>query len=408
MNGRKRAHWGLTVGSASFVALAIFGSLVSTSGLIENIRADLGLSYARGGLLLSAPFPVIVCFALLGGVLVDRLGARRMVALGGAIALVAGGSRAWAESYWFLVAGTVLIGAGVGLIYPALPKIVSAEAPAGKKEAGATLYTLGVMIGSSLGIGASHFMIPLMPLIPLAPGAGGWRGGFFGWTLILLAAFSLWFWVSSGGEEPEKTAAGGREAAGAVAADGPGAFRRPGVWAVGCSLTVTNAIFYTCLGWLPALLSEKGWTPAAAITATSIVAWTGLPAAMSAYWLAPRVGGERRMVLVCILATALSLAILPSAGAWPAIAWTALFGFTLNYWFVFCLGYPARSVPTGQAGRAAGVIFSLGYLGGFAGPWAAGAVRDAAGGFAPAFFGLAAAAALSALSTPWFGRQVSR
>ena len=116
MNGRKRAHWGLTVGSASFVALAIFGSLVSTSGLIENIRADLGLSYARGGLLLSAPFPVIVCFALLGGVLVDRLGARRMVALGGAIALVAGGSRAWAESYWFLVAGTVLIGAGVGLI----------------------------------------------------------------------------------------------------------------------------------------------------------------------------------------------------------------------------------------------------------------------------------------------------
>ncbi len=408
MNGRKRAHWGLTVGSVSLVALAIFGSLVSTSGLIENIRADLGLTYARGGFLLSAPFPVIVCFALMGGVLVDRLGARRMVALGGAIALVAGGSRAWAESYWLLTAGTVLIGAGVGLIYPALPKIVSAEAPAGKKEAGATIYTLGVMIGSSLGIGASHLMIPLMPLIPLAPGTGGWRGGFFGWTLILLAAFSLWFWVSSGGEEAEETEAGGREAAGAGAGGGAGVLRRPGVWAVGGSLTVTNAIFYTCLGWLPALLSEKGWTPAAAITATSIVAWTGLPAAMSAYWLAPRVGGERRMLLACILATTLTLAILPSAGAWPAIAWTVLFGFALNYWFVFCLGYPARSVPTDQAGRAAGVIFGLGYLGGFAGPWAAGAVRDAGGGFAPAFFGLAAAAALSALSSPFFGRPVSR
>lgn len=402
MNERIRAHWSLPVGAASLVALAIFGSLVSTSGLIENIREDLGLTYAQGGFLLAAPFPVIVCFALMGGFLVDRLGARRMVALGGAIALVAGGGRAWVENYWLLAAGTVLIGAGVGFIYPALPKIVSEEAPPGKKEAGATLYTLGVMIGSSLGIGASHFMNPLMRLIPLAPGTGSWRGGFFGWALILLAAFLLWRRVSSGGEGAEEKGAADMTVEGPTA--GAGVLRHPGVWAVAGSLTVTNAIFYTCLGWLPALLSEKGWTPAAAITITSIVGWTGLPAAMTAYRIAPRLVGERRMVLACILSTAITLAFLPTAGAWPALAWTVLFGFVLNYWFVFCLGYPARSIPAAQAGRAAGVIFGLGYLGGFIGPWAAGAVRDATGGFAPAFYGLAAAAALSALSAPYFDR----
>ena len=56
-------------------------------------------------------------------------------------------------------------------------------------------------------------------------------------------------------------------------------------------------------------------------------------------------------------------------------------------------------------GRAGGLIIGMGYLGGFVGPWAIGAIRDWAGSFGPGFYALSVLAVLASAFAPFFGRS---
>ncbi len=402
MSRGAQPSWALGLGAACLVALAAFGSLVSTSGLIELIRRDLALTFGQGGFLLSVPFPLIALFAVAGGGLVDRLGVSRMVTLGAALALAGGGARAWSGGFWALAGGTALVGIGTGLIFPALPKLASGTVPPGRRDLASALYTASVVSGAGLGVAVSHLLGFLARFIPLVPGEEGWRGGYFGWALALLAALLLWRALFRGAPGPAEGGAGG---AGRLPA-ASSAFRRPAVWAVALSLFVNNVLFYTSVGWLPAILAGKGWAPAQAAAIVSLVPWLGVVAVLTAHWAAARVGGERVMVLLCALVSAGALAPMDAGSAWTAALGAAALGFSTNFWFLYCLAYPARFAPGERAGQAGGLIIGLGYLGGFAGPWAAGLLRDWAGGFGPALYALAGVALLGIFTVPFFrGRE---
>lgn len=397
MKEKSAAHWAVELGAVCLLTWAVFGSLVSTSGLIEWIRKDLGLSYSESGFLLSIPFPLITLCALGGGALVDRLGAAKMIRLGANLVFWGGLLRAWSGGFWGLVIGIALVGAGTGVIFPVLPKVARETAPPEKRALSAGLYTAAVVVGASMGVAVSGFLAPLWRLAPFSSGAASWRGGYAAWSVALLAVFLLWRWLSpgtSGGEDAPKASAAGDTAF--------SVWRSRAVWAVTGALFVNNTIFYTSVGWLPSVLQEKGWTPLEAGWIASLVSWLGVFAVLTAHRFAPWFGGERNMVFLCALATGAGLALIPLVGAWGAVSAIILIGFALNFWFVFCMGFPARAIPAGKAGQAGGVIIGLGYFGGFAGPWAVGAVRDIAGGFGPAFFALAALAVIGALSAPYF------
>jgi cyanate permease len=120
---------------------------------------------------------------------------------------------------------------------------------------------------------------------------------------------------------------------------------------VTAALFVNNVLFYTGIGWFPSILESKGWELGQAGLVVSLVAWLGM-----------------------------------------------------NFWFVLCMGYPARAVPVASACQAGGMIIGLGYFGGFVGPWAAGAIRDAAGDFGPALYAMAALTLVSLLTARSFKR----
>lgn len=397
MREKSPGHWAMNLGTVCLLTWAVFGSLVSTSGLIEWIRKDLGLSYSQSGFLLSIPFPLITCCALGGGVLVDRLGAAKMVRLGANLVFWGGLLRAWSGDFWTLALGIALVGAGTGVIFPVLPKVARETAPPEKRALSAGLYTAAVVVGASMGVAVSGFLAPLWRMAPFSSGVASWRGGYAAWSVALIAVFLLWRSFSS-------ETAGGNEAPGdGVADDGQfSVWRSRAVWAVTGALFVNNTIFYTSVGWLPTVLQGKGWTPFEAGWIASLVSWLGVFAVLTAHRFAPWFGGERNMVYLCALGTAAGLALIPLGGAWVAVSAIILIGFALNFWFVFCMGFPARAIPAARSGQAGGVIIGLGYFGGFVGPWAVGAVRDIAGGFGPAFFALAALAVIGVLSAPFF------
>ena len=389
--------WRAVLGAACLVIFAVFGSLVSTSGLIGFIRSDLGLSYGAGGFLLSAPFPVIALFAVTGGRLVDRLGVRKIVAGGAFFVLMGGVVRASGGDFWTLTSGIALVGVGTGLVFPVMPKVVASVLPEERKAFGSAAYTASVVAGAGSGVAASHYMAPAAIFLPAAWGESVWRGGYLGWAIILALGFVVW----------RRSARSMAEGAGLEPAPGEGgaAYRSPAVWAIAASLFINNVIFYTSLGWLPTVLTGKGWPQSSAVFLVSNLSWLGVLASLTAHRAAAALGGERITALACALLAAAALLLTTGGGAWAAGAGIVVLGLVLNCWYLFCLAYPALYVERSQVGRAGGLIIGMGYLGGFVGPWAIGAIRDWAGSFGPGFYALSVLAVLASAFAPFFGRS---
>lgn len=81
------------------------------------------------------------------------------------------------------------------------------------------------------------------------------------------------------------------------------------------------------------------------------------------------------------LAATLGLALAPVAPGWSWV-WPLLAGVGTSGVFVLCLVQIAEAPPAGSTGAAAGMMMAVGYGGAVLGPVAAGALRDATGGFA--------------------------
>ena len=259
------------------------------------------------------------------------------------------------------------------------------------------MYTASVIAGSGLGIAVSHYMAQAAAVLPSAWGGSVWRGGYLMWVLVLGLAFLVW--CRSARSIPARVEPEGRPPASNAV------YRLIAVWAIAGSLFVDNIVFYTSLGWLPTVLTDRGWTQASAVAIVSCVPWLGLVASLTAYKVASALGGERKTVLLCGLCTAGALAAAPAGNAWLAALGTVMLGLTTNYWFLFCLAYPAQYVEEDQVGQAAGLIIGMGYLGGFVGPWAIGMIRDAFGSFGPGFYALAALSVLGMFCAPFFGKN---
>ena len=392
--------WRSVLGAACFIIFAVFGSLVSTSGLIGFIRDDLGLSFGAGGFLLSAPFPLIPFFAIAGGRLVDRLGVKKMVLCGVFLILLGGAVRLSSGDFWSLAAGIALVGAGTGLVFPVMPKVVGTIVPAARNAFGSAVYTASIIAGAGLGVAASHYMAPAAAVLPAGWGGGVWRGGYLGWALVLVLAFIVW-------RKNSASIAVDLESESAPAESGV-VYRLAGVWGVAASLFFNNIVFYTSLGWLATILMTKGWTQASAALIVSSLPLLGIFASLTAHKMAMAVGGERVMMVLCGLFTAAALAVMPAGGAWVAAMGTAVLGLTTNCWFLFCLAYPAQYVERSQVGRAGGLIIGVGYLGGFAGPWTIGAIRDWAGSFGPGFYTLVVVSIIGISCAPFFGRRADQ
>ncbi|MBT3350541.1 MAG: MFS transporter [Nitrospinaceae bacterium] len=399
MTAKASSRWYVTLMAACFLTWSVFGSLVSTSGLVELIRGEMGLSYSEGGFLLSVPFPLITLFALMGGVFVDRLGVQRMARLGALLVLAGGLLRVWSWGYWQLVIGIALVGAGAGLIFPVLPKVARETAPPDSRETAAAFYTAAVVTGAAMGVAFSGFMASILPSVPFVSAESSWRGGYLIWACALFVTFIVWERVGS-----RSLAEIGDEESGGGGESSFSPWRSRTVWAVTAALFVNNVLFYTGIGWFPSILESKGWGLGQAALIVSFVAWLGIIAVLTAHKISPLVGGIPRMVMICVLLIVVILVALPPSGRWAAAFGIVLIGFAMNFWFVLCMGYPARAVPAASVGQAGGMIIGLGYFGGFVGPWAAGAIRDAAGDFGPALYAMAALTLVSLLTAQSFGR----
>jgi cyanate permease len=374
----------LLVASAGYLAMMLCWFL--HAAFLPPITDALDLTNTQAGILAGAVPATYVPLSVASGQVVDRIGPRRtlVVAFGtvGAAQVV----RGLAPTYPALLGATVLLAVGGTGVTFGLPKLVSGLFPARLLGSASTVYVLGSQLGAAAAYAAGRTL--------LGPLLGGWRGAFV-WTgaaTVVLAGCWLvvatWHARRHPDRHPTRGAGGGR-----FRRDLRRVFDVPAM-----RLLVLVGFAYLLLthglrGWLPTILEVGGASAAvAASVATAFVAGQ-MAGAVVVPPASDRLRTRRGAVAACGGVAALGVvAVLAPAGVAVAVAGSVVAGLGVGG-----VGPLVRAVPTELpdvgaelTGTAVGLIFAVGQVGGFVGPFVVGALRDATASFAPGLTVLAA------------------
>lgn len=354
----------LLLGVVWLVAAALRATQHGVPPVLPLMQADLGMPYALAGILTMVPVALMGLFAVPGGWIVDRIGARRAVLIGLTLLTLGGLLRAWAgDSLWVFVF-TALFGAGMGLALPALPAFVR-DWFADRPGLATGIYTTGLLVGAALGAFLSGGWLLAL--------TGSWRGTCLAWGGFSLAVAALWL----GYGRDRSAAAGSRRAAARPLA----AWRNPAGWRAAVFFLTNVTMYYILTSWLPSYYHDQGWDLARAAVPLTVVNLSSIAASLIGPWLSDRVQSYRTVTVgmtVLLVASAAGFALSPFPGVW---LWAILAGLGLSGPFAITLALGVDLAGPEQVGSMSGLLLTTAFLGAAVGPFAVGYLRDLLGSF---------------------------
>ncbi len=393
-------RWLLLLGL--WLSYLAFGAVaVSIAPLVAPIRADLDLSNAAIGSIMGAWQLVYIASAIPCGMLLDRLGARRALALGVGLIALSAACRALASDYWGLLAAVMLFGLGGPIVSSGAPKVVTSIFTGARRGLAMGIYMTGPTLGGTLALTLTHPL--LLPLLE-----DSWRSVMLVWALVAIVALAAWLVITSAAYGNFRRELGPQDAA-----DAPGGLASvrdivaiPGVKLV---LLMSVGVFLYNHGlnnWLPELLRNGG------MSAEVAGYWAALPMLVGILGslVIPRLATPpRRFQILLALAVSAGTASLLLQFTTPAVLTGALIlqglvrASLMTVLILTLMELPG--LDNRQAGTASGLFFSAAEVGGVLGPLGLGVLFDVTGTFTTGLYGLTLVAAALAAATLILARQ---
>lgn len=291
-----------------------------------------------------AVFPLLL--AVPTGGLVDRLGERRLMAIGSAVVLACSAFLLlWGSSIVTLVVGTAFLGAGQLACVVGQQAVVANNAASSRMDSAFGYLTFAASLGQALG----PLAISLVGGASVRPDT---QAIFF-----LSACMSLVLFVTTFGVSAKVSGSKRR----AVVGDGDGdggkgnvvsLLRTPGVArALATSATVLAVVDLTMV-YLPALGSERGLTAATVGLMLTTRAVFSMVSRLLLGQMARKLGRMRLLVFSLALSTlALSAAAIPMP-VWLLFVVMAVLGLGLGIGQPLTMSWLSAQAPAGQRGRA--------------------------------------------------------
>ncbi|MGC1212736.1 MAG: MFS transporter [Micromonospora sp.] len=378
-----RTAGGFTLLGVVLLALNLRAAIAGLAPLLPDVRLDLGLASGTAGLLTTLP---VLCFGLLSpfaALLGRRIGIEAALLLA-MLGIVAGSLVRTVPGFWWVVAGTVVVGAGITVGNVLVPSIVKQDFP--DRQGPVTALTTAALTGGAA--------LAAAVTAPLAHAGLGWRG-----ALLLvggLAAVAAVVWL------PQLRY---RHVAPVVRLGGTGVLRSPITWQLAVFMGMQSLTYYAVLAWLPTLLRDGGVSVAGAGWALALFNLLGIATAVAAPALAARRRDQRGLaLLVCAVWAVglLGLLLLPSL----YLVWAGLAGLAQGAGIGLALALLVLRAGTPESARdLSGAVQSVGYLLGSTGPVLLGVLHDASDGWAVPLVALCVASALMAVAALGAGRD---
>jgi CP family cyanate transporter-like MFS transporter len=350
-------------------------TILAVPPVLATIRDDFHLSATEVGMLSSVPPALFAIAALLGSLLVSKLGVKR--ALVGGLVLIAAGSalRGVAPSFAMLFAMTVLMSAGVAVMQPIMPSAVRQWMPR-HVGTGTALYTNGLLIGEILPVMfATSLVLPLV--------GGSWRGSLVLWSVpIVLIAIVVALAAPHDAARPA--------AARALPAKWLPDWHKGLVWRLGGLFCCFNATYFSTNAFLPIYLASHGRSDLIGPALTALN-FGQLPASLLLLATAGRVERKAWPYVACgVLSVAGVAGIVLDVGS-RTILWSSLVGFANAAALIIGLTLPPLLCHRDDVARTAAGTFTISYGSAVVLSIAGGALWDAIGVPALAFVPIAGA-----------------
>ena len=367
----------------------------SLPAYLTPVIASLGLSGTQAGILTGAIPLTYIPLGLLSGLAIDRVGARRGIGIGIALAGLGQFARAFAPDFPTMLVLTILMGVGATGLTFGLPKLAAELYPAEVAGRAASAYLILAYAGSATAFSVGR------PI--LGPALGGWRPLFYTSGAAMFAFAGLWAVLA-------RSLPPGRHAT-----DGDGTFDTASlstdIRAVlghrDLRLLILLGTMYLFVlhglqSWLVTVLETRGVAPGLAGSVTALLVAGQIVGILAVPALTERFGRTRAALVGCgVLGGVGALGLL----ATPEVVLLLAIPVVLVGVGMGGLAPLVRSVPVELDGigpsltaTAVGVIFAIGEIGGFLGPVLIGWLRDLTGSFTPGIVLCAVAASVAALA----------
>lgn len=361
------------------VALNLRLALTSVGPLIDQIRADVGLSAAAVGLLTTLPLLAFGLAAPFAAGLAERFGTERVV-LACLAAIAAGLALRLPAPVALLFGGTLVTGCGIALANVLLPAIVKRRFP-GRAAFMTGVYSVALTAGAAIAAGLT---------VPLERWLGDWRLALAIWALPAVAAAIVWLPEVRRAAPPAPAGAGvPRPAARRLGRD-----RR--AWEVSVAMGLQSLVFYVTVAWLPEILrDDAGLSSGSAGLIYSLTMLMGMPVGLAMSVAAGRMRDQRPLAAFTIGVTAIGwLGLLAVPTAAPLL-WSLLLGVGEGGCFTLVLTlFVLRARDARDAAALSGMAQAIGYTLAAAGPFAIGALHDLGGGWTAPLVALLAVTAV--------------
>ncbi|TAM67648.1 MAG: MFS transporter [Microbacteriaceae bacterium] len=351
------------------VALNLRSAVAAISPIIGVISVDIPLNSVDVGVLGMLP---PICFAVFGFAapfVPGRLSLEATSVLALVAMLVGDLARAAAGSFLLLVAGSVVVFAGMGVGNVLLPPLVKRYFP----------DRIGLMTSLYVVVISISTLVPPLVAVPIA-NAAGWRVSVGVWALVVVIAFVPF----AGMRRLARIArANGVEAVELpTGAAVTGLWRSSIAWSVMIVFAASSINVYALFAWLPEVLTQTvGASSAEAGILLSLYAAMGLVAALFVPMLATRMKNVALLVYSAVafyLVGYLGLVFIPATGTW---LWVALAGLgPLTFPLALALINMRTRTHEGSVALS-GFVQGIGYVIAAMGPLIFGVIHELSGGW---------------------------
>jgi len=351
-------------------------TILAIPPVITLIREDLNLSGTEVGVLTGLPVSLFAVAAVLGSLLIARVGAMAALLSGLLITAIGSAVRSASAEVTMLYASTTFMALGVAIMQPALPPLVRTWLP-GRIGFGTAVYTNGLLAGEIAPVVVTPYVLPFMN--------ASWRLDLVLWSLAVLA---IAIWIATLAPR-ESSVATSRSVWWPDWSSGL-------VWRLGLIFGSVTSTYFTINGFLPLYLTSVG-RPDLVKSALIALNVGQLPAS---FILLIAAGHLVRRVWPYVFGGLVAFAgmgvLVSSTGISVTIA-SAAIGFSCGLMLILVLALPPLLCAPEDVARTSAALFTLAYACAVIVPIISGALWDLTAIPASAFVPIALCALLPLL-----------
>ena len=346
--------------------------------LVTQIAFDLGLSGTQIGVILGIGTLMVVPFAILFGLLFDRINIKWATFIGLLLIALSAFLRTFAINFETMITFVAIFGIGNTLIVVGMAKFIALWFTGNERATASGIYVTGFAIGSGTVLIITNALI--VPLL------GNWQNAFLVYGLLGFFFAALWLIFCreiprTQVEEPFFDVL--RESTSTLV-------KEKYIWLIGCVAFLLSITSFGFSGWLPTLLETKGMTSTVAGVIASIPPWIGILGSITI----PRIGkpGSRRILLfILFLIQGLLIYFVIWVFGMPLFVVLVLYGFSYaGIWpLLLVMLMDFATIGAKYMGTATGLLATFGASGGFIGPLMVGYLVELTGALTLGFIFLA-------------------